>query len=201
MPKTISAPTDSSDRTSDCAPVTCAGASWDGAGLERCPGGGAGTGLCLVWALVIEFASVRTVVVGEWARKNPRRAEKGTVRGLARRRCGASSGVDAPGKYENVVQSQHGEDVNGTGATGSNHAGRDSRMVDAENGSKPRFRWRFPCSRISRSHSAEPGVAYVAPPPARWVAGRGTGGATRWERSGRFAGACGPGLCGPRAHG
>src|SRR5256885_7523425 len=58
MPNTTLHPTASSERTSDCAPVTRTGAPLGAAGLGRLAcGGGVGTGFCRDMALVIWSAS------------------------------------------------------------------------------------------------------------------------------------------------
>src|SRR5439155_20688135 len=56
IPNTTSTPTASSERTSDCAPVTRTGAPAGGPGLGRGGGAGVGLGACRDVALVITSA-------------------------------------------------------------------------------------------------------------------------------------------------
>src|SRR3954470_15117751 len=75
MPKTTSQPTASSDRTSDCAPVTRTGAPDGGAGLGRLPGVGA-PGLAAGRDVALVIGSASWVGgVGVRTRKNPRRPD------------------------------------------------------------------------------------------------------------------------------
>ncbi|GAA2822935.1 hypothetical protein GCM10010452_58980 [Crossiella cryophila] len=58
MPKTISQPTDSSERTSDCAPVTRTGAPAGGVGRGLAPWDGGGGGVGLTWVIGSASCSV-----------------------------------------------------------------------------------------------------------------------------------------------